>query len=85
MLCAHDVGVEFAIALLLVSKTRRLKTKSVYRRWGCDEVRCFEYGVYMSCIAYMICAYDVAVQFAIALPYIARNKKTQRIVRTCVC
>ena len=29
----------------------------------------------------MICGYDVVEQFAIALPYIARNKKIQRNVR----
>ena len=31
----------------------------------------------------MICAYDVVEQIALALPYIARNKKRQRNVRTC--
>ena len=85
MLCAHDIGVTFAIALLLKSKTRQRRTKNVYRCWGCDEVRCFEYGLYMFCIAYMMCAYDVAEQFAIALSLIARNKKIQRNVRACVC
>ena len=32
----------------------------------------------------MICAYDVAVNVALALPHIARKKKIQRNVRTCV-
>ena len=32
----------------------------------------------------MMCAYDDVDKFAIALPYIARNKKIQRNVRTCV-
>ena len=37
----------------------------------------------MFCIAYMMCAYDVVEQDALALPYIARNKKIQRNVRAC--
>ena len=36
------------------------------------------------CIAYMICAYDVAVNVALALPHSARIKKIQRNIRTCV-
>ena len=39
----------------------------------------------MFCIAYMICAYDVAEQIAIALPLIARNNNIQRNVRKHVC
>ena len=42
----------------------------------------FECGLYMFCIAYMICGDDVVEQFEIVLPYIVRNKKIQRNVRT---
>ena len=59
------------------------------KRKGVLFVEC---GLHMFCIAYMICGYDVVEQFAIALPYIARNKKIQRSVRArdlsniaCIC
>ena len=52
---------------------------------GCNEVCVFGYGLYMLCIACMICAYDVAVQLAIALLLIARNNQMKKHIRTCVC
>ena len=46
----------------------------------------------MFCVAFMICAHDVAVQFAIALLFMSRNKKDVSVLKRfdvanlhCIC
>ena len=82
MVVAHGVVVQFAIALLLISR----KTK--WKKWKdmcvCNGVCSFDEGLYMLCVACMILAYVFAVQIAIALLLLSRSKKMQESIRTCV-
>ena len=56
----------------------------MYGRVCFNEVRFFEYGLYMFCVACMRFAHGFAVQFAIALLLMSRNKKLQEKVRMCI-
>ena len=68
MLCAHDGGVKSAVVLRLKSKGEiKNNTKHVCRCWSCEENLFFEYGVYVMCNAYSICAVDVVDNNSIAL------------------
>ena len=74
MICAHDVAVNVAIALLFISMK-----KCVFER----GLMFFKYGLYMFSVACMTFAHDVAVTFAIALLFMSRIKKMQNM--DCVC
>ena len=56
------------------NKARKYEDVSVLTR-----LYFFKCGVYMSCVACMICACDAAVNFAISLLFTSRNKQVQSV------
>ena len=76
MICAHDVAVKCAIALLSFLGTGRCKNNCKDARGSTSLF--FKYGLYMFCVACMISAHDVAVTFAIALLFMSRNTNMQK-------
>ena len=61
MIDAYVVRVKFAIALLLISTSKNMQ-ENIMACVCVIEVRCFEYGMYMFCVACMMFAVDFAVK-----------------------
>ena len=85
VISASDVAGPFAIALLFMSRNKKMQHNN-----KCNDVCVFspgfifEYGLYMCCVACVICASDVAGKCAIALLFISRRKNMQESIRRYV-
>ena len=77
MIDASACRVKCAVALLLISRSKKMQGR--IRTCVCFiEVSCvFKYGLYMFCVACMRFAHAFAVRFAIALLLTSRKNKMQ--------
>ena len=86
MLCAQDVCVTFAVALLLRCAWFVSKRTRAIQGQHCvvNAMWMFEHSWYIFCVASMLCAHDGVVQFAIVLLHKSKTRKLKDETRVPV-